>query len=409
MDSFEASLCAALVTLEEKGWMRRLHNTEEVSGLRLFASNDYLGLTQDERVKQAAIDAVQTYGTGSGGSRLTTGNLVLHEQLEKRLAAWKGKESALVFSSGYLANVGIISALMGVGDTIFSDALNHASIIDGCRMSRADTIIYRHTDIRDLEEKLKHAKPNGKKLIVTDGVFSMDGNIAPLPDIVTVAEAYGAWVMVDDAHATGILGRSGAGTAEYFGVEDRVQLAVGTLSKSIGAEGGYIAASAAVIDYLRNYARSFIFQTALSPGVIGAALAAIHVIQTEPARRERLLALSDYMRKSLQALGFTLVEGTTPILAVLIGEAEQAVAFSARLKEKGVFAPAIRPPTVPEGSSRIRLTLSALHTREEIDGAIAACKEAGRAMGMITPEFESKQEFVLSKEKDRENIGEFVK
>ncbi|MFT9846928.1 8-amino-7-oxononanoate synthase [Aneurinibacillus sp. REN35] len=400
MDSFESSLCAALVHLEEKGWMRRLHNVEEVSGIRLFASNDYLGLTQDERVKQAAIDAVKTYGTGSGGSRLTTGNLVLHEQLEKRLAAWKGKESALVFSSGYLANVGIISALMGAGDTIFSDALNHASIIDGCRMSRADTIIYRHADIRDLEEKLKHAKPNGKKLIVTDGVFSMDGNIAPLPDIVTVAEAYGAWVMVDDAHATGILGRNGAGTAEYFGVEDRVQLAVGTLSKSIGAEGGYVAASAAVIDYLRNYARSFIFQTALSPGVIGAALAAIHVIQTEPARRELLLSQSDYMRKSLQTLGFTLVEGTTPILAVLIGEAEQAVAFSARLKEKGVFAPAIRPPTVPEGSSRIRLTLSALHTREEIDGAIAACEEVGRAMGMITPEFEAKQEFVLSKEKE---------
>lgn len=399
MDDFTASLGTALSSLKEKGWLRRLRTVEENDEMCIFASNDYLGLTQDERVKQAAIRAVEAYGTGSGGSRLTTGNLRLHEQLEERIAAWKGKETAIVFSSGYLANVGTLSALMGAGDTIFSDELNHASLIDGCRMSKADTVVYRHADVHDLEEKLKRAKPGGKKLIVTDGVFSMDGNIAPLPAIVAAAEAYGAWVMVDDAHAAGVLGAKGAGTPEYFGLTDRVQLAAGTLSKAVGAEGGYVAASAAVIDYLRNYARSFIFQTALSPGVIGAALEAIQVIESEPMRRKRLLAASDYMRHSLRMHGFTLVEGATPIIAVLIGEAEQAVAFSARLEEKGVFAPAIRPPTVPDGSSRIRLTLSASHTQEMVDHAIAACEEAGREMGIIAPASARKQDSASLKSK----------
>ncbi|GED17818.1 8-amino-7-oxononanoate synthase [Aneurinibacillus migulanus] len=372
MDEFEASLCLALETKKEKGLLRHMRTVEENNEINIFSSNNYLGLARDERVRQAAIQAIEAYGTGSGGSRLTTGNLSLHERLESVLAAWKGKEDAILFSSGYLANLGTISALMMSGDTIFSDELNHASIIDGCRMSRARTVIYRHADMRDLELKLCNAAPEGKKLIVTDGVFSMDGNIAPLPEITQLASVYGAWVMVDDAHATGILGETGAGTAEYFGVSDGVHLAMGTLSKSIGTEGGYVAASANVIQYLRNYARPFIFQTSLSPGVIGAALKAVEIIQTEPVYRQRVMANAEYMRTGLRKLGYRLIEGTTPILAVVIGEAKRAVEVSRCLEGHGVFAPAIRPPTVPEGTSRIRVTLSAVHTRDEMDRALAA-------------------------------------
>lgn len=382
MDLFEASLSARLMATKEKGLYRRLRTAHENEEIQVFSSNNYLGLAQDERVKRAAIRAIEAYGTGSGGSRLTTGNLSLHERLESTIAAWKQKASAIVFSSGFLANLGTISTLMGPGDTIFSDALNHASIIDGCRMSKAQTIVYRHTDMRDLEEKLRSAPATGKKLIVTDGVFSMDGNIAPLPQIVELAETYGAWVMVDDAHAAGVLGKTGAGTAEYFGLSGRVHLAMGTLSKSIGAEGGYVAASEPVVEYLRNYARTFIFQTSLSPGVIGAALEAIEMIRTEPERRQRLLDNAAYMRAGLKEMGFTLVEGSTPILAVVIGEAERAVAFSRHLEERGVFAPAIRPPTVPEGSSRIRVTLTAVHTRTQIDRALAAFAAAGKELGV---------------------------
>lgn len=372
MDEFEASLCLALDTKKEKGLLRHIRTVEENNEMNIFSSNNYLGLAQDERVRQAAIQAIEAYGTGSGGSRLTTGNLSLHERLERVLAAWKGKEDVILFSSGYLANLGTISALMMPGDTIFSDELNHASIIDGCRMSRAHTVVYRHADMRDLELKLRNAAPGGKKLIVTDGVFSMDGNIAPLPEITQLASVYGAWVMVDDAHATGILGETGAGTAEYFGVSDGVHLAMGTLSKSIGTEGGYIAASANVIRYLRNYARPFIFQTSLSPGVIGAALKAVEIIQTEPVHRQRVMANAEYMRTGLRKLGYRLIEGTTPILAVVIGEAKRAVEVSRCLEGHGVFAPAIRPPTVPEGTSRIRVTLSAVHTRDEMDRTLAA-------------------------------------
>ncbi|QYY44617.1 8-amino-7-oxononanoate synthase [Aneurinibacillus thermoaerophilus] len=382
MDGFERSLLDSLSAKKEKGLLRTLHPIDWKQEKSVFSSNNYLGLARDERLKKAAIQAIETYGTGSGGARLTTGNFLLHERLEASLASFKQKESAIVFSSGYLANLGVISALMGPGDVIFSDELNHASIIDGCRLSKARIVVYRHADMDDLRNKIRSAQET-KKLIVTDGVFSMDGDIAPLPDIVEVAQAHGAWVMVDDAHATGVLGETGAGTAEYFGVSDRIQLLMGTLSKSVGAEGGYVAASRTVVDYLRNHARSFIFQTSLSPGVVASALEGIRIIREEPERRRRLLKNARLLRDGLTKLGFTLVEGITPIVAVMIGEAEKAVRFSARLEEEGVFAPAIRPPTVPQGSSRIRVTLMATHTQSEIDQVLTCFEKVGKAMRII--------------------------
>lgn len=382
MDGFERSLLDSLSAKKEKGLLRTLHPIDWKQEKSVFSSNNYLGLARDERLKKAAIQAIETYGTGSGGARLTTGNFLLHERLEASLASFKQKESAIVFSSGYLANLGVISALMGPGDVIFSDELNHASIIDGCRLSKARIVVYRHADMDDLRNKIRSAQET-KKLIVTDGVFSMDGDIAPLHDIVEVAQTHGAWVMVDDAHATGVLGETGAGTAEYFGISDRIQLLMGTLSKSVGAEGGYVAASRTVVDYLRNHARSFIFQTSLSPGVVASALEGIRIIREEPERRRRLLKNARLLRDGLTKLGFTLVEGITPIVAVMIGEAEKAVRFSARLEEEGVFAPAIRPPTVPQGSSRIRVTLMATHTQSEIDQVLTCFEKVGKAMRII--------------------------
>ncbi|BAU28554.1 8-amino-7-oxononanoate synthase [Aneurinibacillus soli] len=383
MDAFEAALRETLDKTEAKGLLRTLRVVEEDKNIRVFSTNNYLGLATDEKMKEAAAQAIQLYGTGSGGSRLTTGNFTLHEQLEKRIASFKRKEDAIVFSSGYLANLGIISALMREGDAIFSDALNHASIIDGCRMSKAQTFIYQHANMQDLEEKLQRAVHSKKKLIVTDGIFSMDGTIAPLPEIVELAERYGAWVMVDDAHATGVLGKTGAGTAEHFGLSDRVQLTMGTLSKAIGAEGGYVAAAASVTNYLRNYARSFIFQTSLSPGVVAAAMKGIELIQSEPERRQTLQENATYMRSGLQQCGFTLIEGNTPIIAVIIGDAKQAVHFSRLLEEEGIFAPAIRPPTVAEGSSRIRVTVMATHTISEIKKALASFEKIRKEIGII--------------------------
>lgn len=386
------SLVDDLSSLKEVGLYRTLRRFEEaneaftqVEGRKvlLFSSNNYLGLSTDQRLKEKAAEAIWRYGTGSGGSRLTTGNLNLHEQLEASLASFKKKEAALLFSSGFLANVGILSSFMQEGDAIFSDALNHASLIDGCRLSKAKTFVYRHVDVKDLEQKLQQACLFRRKLIVTDGVFSMDGNIAPLPDIVNLARKYRAWVMVDDAHATGVLGESGAGTAEYFGLNEEIDLSMGTLSKAIGAEGGYVAGRWELIDYLRNRARSFIFQTSLSPGVVAAALEGIRIIQEEPERREQLQLHAQALRKGLRDLGFSIVEGDTPIIAVLIGGAKQAMEFSERLEEAGIFAPAIRPPTVPEGSSRIRVTVMATHQPAHIDTALQCFSKIGKEMGVI--------------------------
>ncbi|MFJ8247202.1 8-amino-7-oxononanoate synthase [Peribacillus asahii] len=382
-----------LQQIREQGLFRTLRRMDAASDpetvlegkkILLFSSNNYLGLANDSRMKEKAIEAINQFGTGSGGSRLTTGNLSLHEQLERDIASFKGKEASLVFSSGFLANVGIISTLMKKGDVILSDSLNHASIIDGCRLSKADTVIYNHVDMNDLEKKLQSVTSYQRRLIVTDGVFSMDGNIAPLPAIVSLAKKYGAMVMVDDAHSTGILGKTGAGTAEHFGLTHQIDLLMGTLSKSIGAEGGYVAASQSLIQYLRNKARTFIFQTALSPSVVAASIEGIRIIREERERSVRLLENAEFLRNGLKKSGFTLVDGSTPILAVLIGSAQDAVRFSKRLEEEGIFAPAIRPPTVPEGMSRIRLTIMATHRQEQLEYALHTFVKIGKEMNFLS-------------------------
>lgn len=381
-----------LQLIEEKGLTRKLRsfsngNESEIimngEKFLLFSTNNYLGLATDFRLRKKAFEGISKYGTGAGGSRLTTGNFVIHEQLECEIADLKKTEAAIVFSSGYLANIGVISSVMKAGDIIFSDAWNHASIIDGCRLSTAKTIVYEHADMVDLEHKLRKSHGDGKKFIVTDGVFSMDGDIAPLPEIVALAKKYNAYIMIDDAHATGVLGNDGRGTADYFGLKDEVDLTVGTLSKAIGAEGGFVATSSIAKNYLLNSARSFIFQTALSPSAIEAAREGISIIQHEPERREQLLNNAKYLRGKLVESGFIVKGGETPIISLLIGDAHEAMQFSEKLMDEGVFIPAIRPPTVPKGSSRLRITVMATHTMEQLNVVINKIKEIGKEMGIV--------------------------
>lgn len=348
----------------------------------LMASNNYLNLTHHQEVQQAAVEAVQRYGTGSGGSRLTTGTHPLFGALENEIAAFKGTEAALVFNTGYMANVGTVSALVGPGDTVFSDALNHASIIDGCRLSRANVVVYRHADVDDLAAKLA-AVTTGRRLVVTDGVFSMDGDIAPLAEIVALAKRYDALVMVDDAHATGVLGQHGTGTAEHAGVKGLVDVQVGTLSKALAAEGGFVAGSRDLIAFLRNRARSFIFSTALAPATVGAALAAVRVLRRNPALPAQLRDKAAYFRAGLTAAGFRVPPGITPIVPVLVGDAALTMEFARRLEEAGVIVSGIRPPSVPPGTSRLRLTVTAAHTRQDLDEALAAMAAAGRELGLV--------------------------
>ncbi|WP_432702162.1 8-amino-7-oxononanoate synthase [Lysinibacillus sphaericus] len=381
-----------LQVIEEQGLTRKLRsfstgNESEVvmNGKKflLFSSNNYLGLATDSRLKKKATEGISKYGTGAGGSRLTTGNFDIHEQLESEIADFKKTEAAIVFSSGYLANVGVISSVVKTGDTIFSDVWNHASIIDGCRLSKAKTIVYEHADMADLERKLRQSHGDGKKLIVTDGVFSMDGDIAPLPKIVELAKEYKAYIMIDDAHATGVLGNDGCGTADYFGLKDEIDFTVGTLSKAIGAEGGFVSTSSIAKNYLLNNARSFIFQTALSPSAIEAAREGISIIQNEPERRKQLLKNAQYLRLKLEESGFVIKEGETPIISLIIGGSHEAMQFSAKLMDEGVFIPAIRPPTVPKGSSRLRITVMATHTIEQLDMVISKIKKIGKEMGIV--------------------------
>jgi len=374
-----------LDALREQGLCRRLRRMETAAArtvvvegreLLMCASNNYLALANDPRLQQGAIRAIREFGTGSGGSRLTTGNTSLHERLEGELAAFKGAEAALLFNTGYMANVAALTTLAAKGDLILSDQLNHASLIDGARLSRAEVQVYRHSDLSDLQAKLRDAQGSWRRvLIVTDGVFSMDGDIAPLPDICDLAEAYGAEVMVDDAHATGLLGPKGGGTVDHFGLQGRVAVQMGTLSKALASEGGFLAGSRSLIDFLINRARPFIFSTAQSPAVIGAALAALQAVRDEPRRREHVLLLAGRLRAALEEAGFCVLPGETPILGVVIGEAEEAVAFARRLEEQGIFAPAIRPPTVPPGTSRIRLTLTAAHTDEDAERILHAFRK----------------------------------
>lgn len=344
----------------------------------LLGSNNYLGLSVHPIVVEAAVTALQKYGTGASASRLMSGNCHLYTELERKIAKAKGTEAALVFSSGYLANIGTIPVLVGDEDLILSDALNHASIIDGCRLSPAAKQIYRHCDVEHLESLLSQSTKFRRRLIVTDGVFSMDGDIAPLPEICELAERYDAMVMVDDAHGFGVLGDTGGGTIEHFGLENRGVIQMGTLSKAIGGLGGYVAGSANLIGFLINRARGFIFTTGLPPATLASASAAIDVIRSNSELREQLSSNVLLLKNALLERGFQLLPSQTQILPMMLGAVEVASRFAEALLAHGVYAPAIRPPTVPEGTSRLRISVIASHTMEDLETAIKGF-EAARA------------------------------
>jgi len=348
--------------------------------LLMLASNNYLGLANDPRITRAVADAALAGGAGSGASRHISGSMSPHEALEKRLAAFKGTEAAVLYNTGYMANVGIISALAEPEDAVFSDELNHASIIDGCRMSGAAKEIYRHSDMADLERRLSRSKAR-HKLIVTDAVFSMDGDLAKLREIVELARRYNAWTMVDEAHATGVFGRSGRGLVDHFGLTGKIDVIMGTLGKALGGFGAFAAGSRKLVDFLINRSRMLIFTTALPPHVCAGSIAALDILEQEPERIARLHRLSAGFRDRLKEAGLDLCGSVTPIVPVRIGPEEKTLAIARELWNEGLFAIAIRPPTVPEGTCRIRATVMATHTEADLDGAatriIAACRRHG--------------------------------
>ena len=357
-----------------------------------LSSNDYLGLTHHPRLRQAALDAVARFGAGSGAVRTIAGTMSLHEELEAELARFKGVEATLTFQSGFTANTGVIGAITGEADLIVSDALNHASIIDGMRLSKAPRKIYPHADVAALRQVLADAEERGRPgtgepyrliLVVTDGVFSMDGDIAPLPGIVEAAEAHGAAVMVDDAHASGVLGRNGRGTVDHFGLHGRVAIQVGTLSKAVGVLGGYVAGSHDLRDLLTQRARPFLFSTSHPPAVVAACLEAIHVLESEPELIERLWTNTRRFKAELARLGFDTGTSETPITPVMMGDSGTAGAFSDRLFAEGVFAQPIVYPTVAQDKARIRTIVTAAHTEEQLDRALAAFDRVGRELGLL--------------------------
>jgi len=370
-----------LASLKDQDLLRQLVNVHDYDGshvrvngreLLLMCSNDYLGLSAHPALREAAVKAMERYGFGSGASRLISGTSALHVELERRIAAFKGTESALLFNSGYAANTGIIPAIAGEGDVILSDRLNHASIIDGCRLSKAKLVVYPHKDVEHLENALKKNKNAKRTLIVTDGVFSMDGDIAPLPELLFLSVKYDAILMVDDAHATGVLGGNGRGTAEHFGLDGRVHIQMGTLGKAFGSFGAYAAGDRDVIEYLVNRARSFIYSTALPPAVCAASLAAISLVEGKPELRKTLWDNRERFVHGLDAMGVSTGISKTPIVAVIMGESANALRTSGKLFDHGIYATAVRPPSVPDGAARIRATVTAAHSSEDIDAALAA-------------------------------------
>ncbi len=383
-------LRAELDRIREKGLYRSLRSVSSAQGREIildgervlnFCSNDYLGLASDLRLVAAAGAAMQSLGLGSGASRLVAGNQTEHEFLEEELAVFKKTRQALLFSCGYMANTGSISSLCGREDAVFSDKLNHASITDGIILSRAQHFRYVHNDMGSLEEALKKARGSRRRLIVTDTVFSMDGDRAPLDKIVLLAEKYDAWLMVDEAHAFGILGAGGGGLAEELGLTDRIQVQMGTLSKAAGGFGAYVAGSDELIEYLKNTARSFIFTTAMPAAVAAANREALRIMRAEPERRGKVLRYAGILRQELNALGFDTLNSTTPIIPVLVVESEKALELSRRLLKDGIFVSAIRPPAVPAGAARLRLTVSAAHTEDDLARCVAAFRRVRDGSG----------------------------
>ncbi len=349
-----------------------------------LCSNNYLGFCNDPVLKEAAKKAIDEYGVGPGAVRSIAGTMKLHLELERKLAEFKGTEAVVSFQSGFCANLATIPALVGREDGIFSDELNHASIIDGCRLSRAEIIRYAHCDVDDLKAKLQeHRHRFRRALIVTDGVFSMDGDIAPLPEIVKLAREYDAFVMVDDAHGEGVLGRGGRGITDHFGLHGEVDIEVGTLSKAFGVVGGYVAGGAELCDYLRQRGRPFLFSSAVTPPDVAACIAAVDILLQSEERVQKLWENACYFQNGLKGLGFDIGKTQTPITPVMLGEATLAQKFSRRLFEEGIFAQAIGYPTVPRGAARIRVMISAVHTKEDLDFALEKFAKVGRELGVI--------------------------
>jgi len=349
-----------------------------------LSSNNYLGFANHPRLKKAAIEAVEKYGVGSGAVRTIVGNMDIHEELERKLAEFKREEAVMSFQSGFNCNAGTIQAVTEKGDLIVSDELNHASIIDGARLSRADKTIFKHADMNSLEAVLKENKDKYRNmLIITDGVFSMDGDIAPLPDIVQLAEKYGAMTYVDDAHGSGVLGESGRGTVDHFGLHGRVDFTIGTLSKAIGVIGGYVAGSETMRDWLSHRGRPLLFSTSLPPAAIGAITEAINMLMTTTEYTDRLWDNAKYFKEKISQLGFNIGNSQTPITPVIIGDESKTMEFSKKLLDNNVFVSAIVFPTVPKGTGRLRCMVTAGHTKEQLDRAVEAFKKVGEEMNLL--------------------------
>lgn len=380
--------------LKRKDSYRWLRGMEGATGPRMqvdgrevivLCSSNYLGLANHPRLKTAAIEATDRLGVCSAASRLIAGNNELYRMLEERLAAFKGRGAALVYSTGYMANLGVISALVEEGDVVYTDALSHASTIDGCRLSRAAVKIFPHNDLDALEDLLKSDKGFRRKLIVVDGVYSMEGDLAPLPDLIKLAKSYDALLMLDDAHGTGVLGEQGGGTSEHFGLKgpDAVDIEIGTLGKALGSFGAYVVGSRDLREYLINRSRSFIFTCALAPSALAAAIAALEVLQQEPGHRQRLWANVRHFRESLHRLGLSTEPSVTHILPVMTYERQRTMELCERLLELGIFCQGIRPPTVPPGTCRLRFTVTAEHTRADLDQALGAIEKSFREVALL--------------------------
>jgi len=370
--------------LNRRSLLRKLRIIDSATGpevrmdgrmILLLSSNNYLGLATHPKVVEAAAQSLRRYGVGAGSSRVTAGTLRPHAELEARLAAFKHTESALVFSTGYHANLGLIQTLAEDNRVIYTDRLCHASLIDACRLSKATLRVFRHRDAAQLASLLARKQPPAPALIVTDGVFSMDGDLAPLPELVKIAEQTGSTVVVDDAHGTGVMGPEGRGTAEHFGLTGGSLVQMGTLSKALGGFGGFVVGPRTLIDYLVNRARSFLYTTALPPAIAAAAVAALDVVESEPERRETLWQLTRRLQNGAHSLGYDTLGSQSPIVPILIGDAGKALKMGARLLEHGIYAPAIRPPTVPEGTSRLRMSVTAAHTPQQIDDVLGVLEK----------------------------------
>ena len=392
MDKLQQYVSGELNALREKGVFSRPRVLESeqkatvvIDGHEVItlSSNNYLGLTVHPKLREAAIQAIEKYGVGSGSVRTIAGTMSLHVELEEKLARFKHTEASLTFQSGYATNLGVISALMLPDDIIISDELNHASIIDGIRLNKTPRKVYPHKDMAGLRRVLEASRGANKVMVVTDGVFSMDGDIAPLPEIVALAEEFGAFVMVDDAHSSGVLGKHGRGSVSHFGLDGRVALQVGTLSKGIGALGGYVACSQDVKDFLMQRARPVLFSTSHPPSVVATCIAAIELLESDNSLVERLWENAHYFKRGLEQLGFNTGKSETPITPVIVGEGALAMKFSNRLFQEGVFAQGIVFPTVPVDKCRVRTIVTALHTHEELTKALNIFEKVGKELSII--------------------------